>query len=275
MEPLKNWNVLPKKRSPYGSTDSGQLRLRVFAGPNGSGKSTVIDYIRKERVNGRPLDFGYYINADEIAKQLSSGPFSFRKFDIKVTPKEFLTTAIASGLVNPDFDEPAFKASYTLRKNELRLKDPKHCERLAQITADFLRKKLLAERKKFSFETVFSHESKLEIMKAAKDAGYKVYLYFVSTESPAINKFRVQARKMKGGHDVPPDKIESRYYRSLELLHEASQLAYQAFFFDNSVEGKDSVLIAHFKLEKGKKKWDPIDPASVPEWFKEYYFSKA
>lgn len=41
------------------------LRLRVFAGPNGSGKTTIIDAVRKARVNGRPVDFGVYVNADE------------------------------------------------------------------------------------------------------------------------------------------------------------------------------------------------------------------
>ena len=42
-----------------------QLRLRVFAGPNGSGKSTVIQYVRDYDTGTGPIDFGYYINADE------------------------------------------------------------------------------------------------------------------------------------------------------------------------------------------------------------------
>ncbi len=67
-------------------------------------------------------------------------------------------------------------------------------------------------------------------MQRAIAAGYKVYLYFVSTESPEINKFRVQARKVQKGHDVPVDKIVSRYYRSLDLLYDACQLAYQVSF---------------------------------------------
>ncbi|MDQ3108696.1 MAG: hypothetical protein M3R17_02285 [Bacteroidota bacterium] len=50
-------------------------------------------------------------------------------------------------------------------------------------------------------------------MKQAKAEGYKVYLYFVSTENPEINKERVQLRVRNNGHDVPPDKIVSRYYR--------------------------------------------------------------
>jgi len=52
--------------------DSLQLKLRVFAGPNGSGKSTVINFIRSYKVNDKHVEFGYYINADDIAKALKS-----------------------------------------------------------------------------------------------------------------------------------------------------------------------------------------------------------
>lgn len=114
----------------------------------------------------------------------------------------------------------------------------------------------------------------LDIMEEALAAGYKVYLYFVSTESPEINKYRVKARAAQGGHDVPPDKIESRYYRSLELLYDACQLSYQAFFFDNSVDGRDSVMFAHFKIQNDKKKWDPIEEEKIPIWFRKYYSAK-
>lgn len=242
----------------------------MFAGPNESGESTVIQYARNVSIKKRPIDFGYYINADDLAVQLQSREFSFDTYDLKVKPKEFIEVALRSGLVNDNFPLPDFIASFVLRNNRLRLKALSANERLAQILANFLREKLLAERKKFSFETVFSHRSKLNIMRQAVDAGYKVYLYFVSTKTPEINKFRVQARKAKKGHDVPADKIVSRYYRSLDLLYEACQLAYQVFFFDNSVEGQNSVMFAHFKVVSGKKKWDKIQKSQVPVWFKKY-----
>lgn len=263
-----------KKTPTLTSISNEQLRLRVFPGPNGSGKSTVINYVQSVKVNRRAIDFGYYINADDIAKQLRLNTFGFDIFDIKVAGKEFETIALASGLVNAEFTNRQFMNCYTLRSNKIRLKITKADERLAQIIADFLRKKLLLVKNKFSFETVFSHESKIDIMWKAKEEGYKVYLYFVSTESPEINKFRVAARKKQGGHDVPPEKIESRYYRSLDLLYEACQLAYQVFFFDNSIDGSDSAMFAHFKIEKDKKKWDLPDNLKVPGWFKKYYSDK-
>ncbi|MBX3241458.1 MAG: hypothetical protein KIT80_10765 [Chitinophagaceae bacterium] len=52
---------------------------------------------------------------------------------------------------------------------------------------------------------------------------------------------------------MPADKIESRYYRSLDLLYEAEQLSYRAFFFDNSVDAAELKMFAHFKVVEGKK----------------------
>ncbi len=246
----------------------------MFAGPNGSGKSTVIQFVRDQEVNGRKIDFGIYINADDIAKKLRERAFTFNDYDIVTSNKEFTHTALASGLIGREFNDIAFKKAYSFKEGNVKLRDKTSDERLSQIIADFLRKKILTEKKKFSFETVFSHSSKLDVMREAASMGYKVYLYFVSTENPEINKFRVASRKTKGGHDVPNDKIESRYYRSLDLLFEAAQIAYQVFFFDNSKDGESFKMFAHFKKNGNKKKWDKLNKKDVPNWFEEYYSAK-
>jgi len=248
--------------------------MRVFAGPNGSGKSTIIDAIRNHKEKGVPVDFGLYINADEIASQLRSGGFLFSPFEIEVLKNEFSSIVIESGLIQGELNENVFNQSFEITENRLLIKNKKFIEEMAQIIADFLRKKLLKERKKFSFETVFSHPGKIEIMKQATQSGYKVYFYFVATESPEINVFRVKkVRVPQQGHDVPEEKIRSRYKRSLDLMFEASQYAYQAFFFDNS--GEDFRLFAHFKVSAtGKKEWDDISNNEVPGWFRKYYSEK-
>jgi len=255
------------------SSTNRPLRLRIFAGPNGSGKSAIVEAVRNHKVRGIPIDFGIYINADDIAKALREKSFSFKNYKVTVGNDEFVAHALSSGLINKDFPASKFKKSYKLGDNKIELKDAKTDERLAQLIADFLRKKLLQEKKKFSFETVFSHPSKLNIIKEATTAGYKVYLYFVSTENPKINKYRIKLRVQKGGHSVPEDKIEQRYYRSLELLYEAAQHTYQSFFFDNSPDGQDFKPFAHFKKIKGRKKWDYMD-SEFPDWFVKYYSNK-
>ena len=188
------------------------LRLRIFAGPNGSGKSTVIQSVKDKVLNNRHIDFGIYINADEIAKNLRKNHFSFSTFKLReLTLELFVDVALSSGLINKTYTKDKFLASFTLEGNKIYLNDHSSLDRLAQIIADFLRERLLIEQQKISFETVFSHESKLDYMKKAKAAGYKIYLYFVATESPEINVMRVANRVRKGGHDVPEDKIRKRY----------------------------------------------------------------
>lgn len=252
------------------------LRLRIFAGPNGSGKSTVIQSIKDKIIDNRHIDFGIYINADDIAKNLKKEYFSFSEFKLNELNRElFVKVSSLSGLINHTFTKDKFLASFTLEDHKIYLNDPSSLDRLAQIIADFLRERLLVERKKISFETVFSHESKLGYMKRAKAAGYKIYLYFVATESPEINVMRVANRVKTGGHHVPEDRIWKRYTGALNLLFDASQLAYQAYYFDNSRADQAASQFAHFKMEKGVKKWDDdIDEDMIPNWFKEFYSNK-
>lgn len=250
---------------------NSQLRLRVFAGPNGSGKSTVIKSIRDTVVNRRNLDFGTYINADDIASSLLSSSFSFSYFDVNPKKEQLLAFAASSGLITIEAELLNFSNSFDLRNGKITLTSDLQPDRLAQITARYLREQLLDNNKRFSFETVFSHKSNLDIMRKAADSGYKVYLYFVSTESPEINKYRVALRVKQGGHSVPIDKIEERYYRSLGLLKEAAEIAYQAFFFDNSIDNEPYKLVGHFKMIGDKKKWDKVEEDQISQWFKKYY----
>lgn len=254
------------------SSTNRPLRLRVFAGPNGSGKSTIIKAVKDHKVKGIPVDFGIYVNADDIAKELRADKFPFPSV-IKFNEQEFINRALSSGLVNKKFSKATFLRSFRSHNHFIAANSPSHIDRLAQIVADYMRYELLQQRRKFSFETVFSHDSKLDIMRQAAAAGYKVYLYFVCTESPEINKYRVKEVRLKeGGHDVPEDKIESRYYRSLDYLFEAAQIAHQVYFFDNS--GDEFRAFAHFKIVNGEKLWDPIEETQVPEWFRNYYSAK-
>lgn len=259
-------------------------RLRVFAGPNGSGKSSIIRKIlTTELENGTKLDFGIYVNADDIAQDLIEDSFSFKKYEITFDRSDFMAIIEESGLINEDFTIQRFLECISLKESELVIKhtnvnkhNDKPYERIAQLLADFLRKKLLQEGKKFSFETVFSHSGKVEFLKQARGLGYKVYLYFVSTEHPDINVYRVKEVRVKDkGHDVEKDKIKSRYYRSMDLLFEAAQNCYQAYFFDNSSQGGEHTMFAHFKVNaEGKKIWDQLDKKYYPLWFKKYYSAK-
>jgi predicted ABC-type ATPase len=217
---------------------------------------------------------GYYINADDIVRQFREDGFSFKDFNIQVTKRQLWTFATKSGLLSDEFTEKEFDQSYHIRLNRLFLKDLVRLDQVGQIVARYLREAMLERKRRFSFETVFSHPSNIGIMKQAVESGYKVYLYFVSTESPEINKFRVAYRVSQNGHDVPPDKIVSRYFRSLDLLFEATQICHQAYFFDNSKDNMPFTLVAHCKRVGDRMNWDRIPKRDVAAWFKKYYQEK-
>ena len=81
--------------------------------------------------------------------------------------------------------------------------------------AERLRELCLAERRSFTFETVLSTKRNLDLLARAKAAGFHVEGVFVLTANAELNVFRVRGREFSGGHSVLPDKIRSRYAKSL------------------------------------------------------------
>lgn len=116
--------------------------------------------------------------------------------------------------------------------------------------AQEIREDCLLKSKSMAFETVFSIPEKLEFVQRAKDAGFFVRLFFICTNDPTINAQRVAMRVMKGGHDVPIQKIINRYYRSIAHCLEAVPVVDRAYFYDNSKTDCDPVLL--FKTVEGE-----------------------
>lgn len=106
----------------------------------------------------------------------------------------------------------------------------------AAIEAEQIREMLLKARADFTFETVLSTDRNLKLLQRAKEAGYDIFAVFVLTKDPAINIKRVRERAAAGGHDVPEDKIVSRYYKSLDNLKLLVRIADRTLVIDNSGE---------------------------------------
>lgn len=259
----------------YNSTealDTAQ-RVRVIAGPNGSGKSTVINQLRSSLYSGRHLDFGHYVNADDIAQELiRTGRHSLLDCWISdMDTRLIVGMSEFAGFLSGDFDRATLSSAIKVKKGYLYLLRPEYAEHVAQMVADVKRRLFLFYHKKFSFETVFSHPSKVEFLRIANIRRFKVYFYFVGTESPEINLYRVASRVQNQGHNVPMDRIINRYRRAMNLMWGAAQYAYQAYFFDNSVDNQPSNMFAHFKVIEGKKVWDIPSNDNVPIWFRRHY----
>lgn len=142
----------------------------------------------------------------------------------------------------------------------------------AAALCDVLRNMLVDARESFSFETVMSHESKIDLLKHAREHGFGVYVYYVATEDPTINVSRVAARVASKGHDVPKDKIIQRYERSLNLLPAAIQNCDHAWVFDNSTERADKVLIAEFDADGTIEL--KVEPEEMPIWFQKHVYDR-
>jgi len=100
--------------------------------------------------------------------------------------------------------------------------------------AETLRNELLNKRADFSFETVLSTDRNLLLLKKAKENGYEVQCIYVLTCDENINVARVKARVAHGGHDVPEEKIHSRYHRALALIPELIENCDKILIYDNS-----------------------------------------
>jgi predicted ABC-type ATPase len=238
-------------------------RLRVFAGPNGSGKTTIFRQI------AATFDIGYYVNADDLevqlinTKRIELTPFGLtdlqeQEFELFQKGHSILRKAQHSG----------FKLHLGYSAVDNCIVDSAHGARTysyeAALIADFLRIKLIERGKKLTFETVMSHRSKLDIFQYAIDNGYKVYLYFVCTQSADINVARVCQRVGQGGHDVLEEKIRNRYKSSLELLKPAVKSTFRSFIWDNSQLSPELIL----EVENGQIVTQISE--TLPNWVEEY-----
>lgn len=176
----------------------------VLAGHNGSGKSTLW-YDRLADGLQMPL-----VNADRLTLSLL----------------------------------PPIGADQKLKPWASRLRDKdERWQRLAQDGVQLFMGLAMDQRMPFAFETVFSYleklpdgsvKSKADIIRTLQSHGYFVILLFVGLASPDLSILRVSTRKLQGGHDVPVDKLRTRFPRTQEAIRIASEVADLTVMFDNS-----------------------------------------
>lgn len=113
-----------------------------------------------------------------------------------------------------------------------------------------MREDCLSKREGLLFETVLSAPDKLDFIRRAKEADYFIRLFFVGTDSPAINASRIARRVMEGGHDVPISKIISRYSKSIANCALVAKVADRTYIYDNSVDYADPQML--FRVTDGR-----------------------
>jgi len=124
--------------------------------------------------------------------------------------------------------------------------------------AESRRREMIAQRRSFIAETVFSHPSKVELIRQAQSAGFLVVVHVILVPL-ALSMRRVEARVLHGGHDVPVEKQRERFPRLWPLVADALRLANEGYAYDNGSAKVPYRVVAHF--ENGKLIGDAIWPA--------------
>ncbi|MST98743.1 hypothetical protein FYJ85_17015 [Victivallaceae bacterium BBE-744-WT-12] len=233
-------------------------RLRMLAGPNGSGKSTLAAQLSSDYA----VNLYRFVNADLLFAEVvqshrTACPFSIDNAELvefvaqSTYPREYKRPFESGEIYIDEEDYLHFSAnginSYSVA-----------------IVADFFKEQYLKHRISFSFETVFSHPAKIDILRRAQAAGFKTYMYFVATENPVINVNRIKERVALGGHDVPEEKTRSRYLRCMEQVRYALPYLNRAYFFDNSTQ--QSLYLAEYESEVGFS----LHSELLPSWFRRF-----
>lgn len=126
-----------------------------------------------------------------------------------------------------------------------------------------LRQEFVNQGESFIFETVFSDPvaDKLTFLKQAAQRGYTVVLCFIGLADSDRSEERVAMRVTQGGHDVPTDKLTTRFPRILTNLKSAIRELPCVFVFDNDDLRTPFRLAAIF--QNGQK---AFLAKSVPSW---------
>jgi predicted ABC-type ATPase len=131
--------------------------------------------------------------------------------------------------------------------------------------ADDVRRDLVKRRLSFCMETVFSDPvgDKVRFLKDAQAAGYTVIGVFITLSDPALSIARVVQRVGRGGHDVPDDKLESRFARTALNIQAALKFVDVGLVIDNSSAEYPYRLVELW--EHGELRSDPSEGAEAAE----------
>lgn len=132
----------------------------------------------------------------------------------------------------------------------------------AAAAAQAARDHLLARQEPFIAETVASHPSKVELVQRARAAAYHVHLIVVAVPED-LSVARVSHRVAAGGHDVPEDKIRSRWRRLWDNVAAMIEIVDSAEIYDNSGTGPRTIATFAAGSLVGAARWPTWAPAAL------------
>ena len=142
--------------------------------------------------------------------------------------------------------------------------DPENTEGVSYHAATLaakIREDLVSQGVSFCFETVFSHESKIDFIAQAKANGYQIILVYIHLFDSSLNEARVKQRVSEGGHDVPTEKIHARIPRTMNHIKTALSIVDETRILENSSKDDPFRQIIVMTAGNYEAKVDPL-----PEW---------
>lgn len=167
-------------------------------------------------------------------------------------------------VIGPDSNLPFVNADI-IQKELLKDKDPKASYEAARI-AQTQRQALIQAKASFIMESVFSHASKLDLIRRAKRVGYRVIVHHIGVSDANFSVSRVARRVLEGGHPVPENKIRARYARNGAIIRQAVFLSDYGNVYDNSINGQAPRQLLAFRNGEEVARRPPL-----PSWVTDIY----
>ena len=119
----------------------------------------------------------------------------------------------------------------------------------------------LSRRRSFNQETTLTGHAVLRNMRRAREAGYRVVLYYIGVDAASVALDRIAHWVAVGGHDIDEGAVLRRYRASVGNLSHALDLCDEATILDNTVE-----FVALARWSAGVLSWVG-DVAKHGAWF--------
>lgn len=182
------------------------------------------------------------------------------RFDLIVGPNGAGKTTLFERVIAPDRPGLPFVNADRIARDRFPGHEIEQAYAAAEIAAA-ARNALIEARLDFCTETVFSHESKIDLVATAAAAGYDVVLHVVMIPLE-LSGPRVAARVRAGGHDVPAGKLAARYERLGPNVVTAVPFCHRAVFYDNAADD-GPIEVGSFR--HGIADYQPRWPAWTPD----------
>jgi hypothetical protein len=107
-------------------------------------------------------------------------------------------------------------------------------------------------------------------LQEAAESGLRVRVWYVGLASPEKHIERVRGRVLRGGHDIPEERIRSRWTTSRENLVRLLPSLHELALFDNTKEARldEGEIPSPLRLIhiKNGELLDLAPPDAIPSW---------